>query len=182
MKNNKLSFFYITTSVLLFATLFAGGIYGIYVSVGLNFMRSNMSNISGGVVGDVSNVSYGGAINFSPSMTGVIVLSIVLVVLSLFDFVALIKQIVFFRQFKVVKDSCLEKKIASKVKSKSSVLIFVCIIPDILFTKYSIHLSIGGTSLLIIVSTVIDLITQFQSHVFSEKYNNVNKRRRVRIR
>ena len=128
MKNNKLSFFYITTSVLLFATLFAGGIYGIYVSVGLNFMRSNMSNISGGVVGDVSNVSYGGAINFSPSMTGVIVLSIVLVVLSLFDFVALIKQIVFFRQFKVVKDSCLEKKIASKVKSKSSVLIFVCII------------------------------------------------------
>lgn len=61
-------------------------------------------------------------------------------------------------------------------------LIFVCIIPDILFTKYSIHLSIGGTSLLIIVSTVIDLITQFQSHVFSEKYNNVNKRRRVRIR
>lgn len=61
-------------------------------------------------------------------------------------------------------------------------LIFVCIIPDILFKVYSIQLSIGGTSLLIIVSTVIDLITQFQSYVFSEKYNSVNKRRRVRIR
>lgn len=61
-------------------------------------------------------------------------------------------------------------------------LVFVCIIPDILFSRYSIKLSIGGTSLLIIVSTVIDLITQFQSHVFSEKYNNVNKRRRVRVR
>ena len=61
-------------------------------------------------------------------------------------------------------------------------LVFVCIIPDILFSKYSIQLSIGGTSLLIIVSTVIDLITQFQSHAFSEKYNNVNKRRRVRVR
>lgn len=61
-------------------------------------------------------------------------------------------------------------------------LIFVCIIPDILFKKYSITLSIGGTSLLIIVSTVIDLITQFQSYVFSEKYNSVNKRRRVRVR
>lgn len=128
MKNNKLSFFYITTSVLLFLTLFAGGVYGVYVSVGLNFMRSNISNISGGVVGDASNVSYGGAINFSPSMTGVIVLSIVLVILSIFDFVGLIKQIIFFRQFKVVKNSCLEKKIESKVKSKSSVLIFVCII------------------------------------------------------
>ena len=61
-------------------------------------------------------------------------------------------------------------------------LIFVCIIPDILFKKYSINLSIGGTSLLIIVSTVIDLITQFQSYVFSDKYNSVNKRRRVRVR
>ena len=61
-------------------------------------------------------------------------------------------------------------------------LVFVCIIPDILFNRYSIQLSIGGTSLLIIVSTVIDLITQFQSHLFSEKYNNVNKRRRVRVR
>lgn len=61
-------------------------------------------------------------------------------------------------------------------------LIFVCIIPDILFRMYSLNLTIGGTSLLIIVSTVIDLITQFQSYVFSEKYNSVNKRRRLRVR
>ncbi|MBR2141585.1 MAG: preprotein translocase subunit SecY [Rickettsiales bacterium] len=61
-------------------------------------------------------------------------------------------------------------------------LIFVCIIPDILFRVYSINLTIGGTSLLIIVSTMIDLITQFQSYAFSDKYNSVNKRRRVRVR
>lgn len=61
-------------------------------------------------------------------------------------------------------------------------LVFVCMIPDILFTKYSVQVAIGGTSLLIIVSTVIDLITQFQSYVFSEKYNSVNKRRRVKVR
>lgn len=61
-------------------------------------------------------------------------------------------------------------------------LVFVCIIPDILFARYSIRLSIGGTSLLIIVSTVIELIAQFQSYIFSEKYNNVNKRRRVIVR
>ena len=61
-------------------------------------------------------------------------------------------------------------------------LIFVCIIPDVLFRLYSINLTIGGTSLLIIVSTIIDLITRFQSYVFSEKYNSVNKRRRLRVR
>jgi preprotein translocase subunit SecY len=60
-------------------------------------------------------------------------------------------------------------------------LIFVCVIPDILFEKYSVKIAIGGTSLLIIVSTIIDLIKQFQSFVFSEKYNSVNKRRKVRV-
>ena len=61
-------------------------------------------------------------------------------------------------------------------------LVFVCIIPDVLFKKYSVRLSISGTSLLIVVSTVIELIAQFQSFVFSEKYNNVNKRRRVIVK
>ena len=61
-------------------------------------------------------------------------------------------------------------------------LVVVCIIPDIIFTRYSVRLAIGGTSLLIIVSTVIDLITQFQSFVFSEKYNNVGKRRKIKVR
>ena len=61
-------------------------------------------------------------------------------------------------------------------------LTFVCILPDILFAKYSVQLTIGGTSLLIIVSTVIDLVTQVQAHMFSEKYSSVNKRRKIRIR
>lgn len=61
-------------------------------------------------------------------------------------------------------------------------LVFVCIIPDVLFKRYSVRISISGTSLLIVVSTVIELIAQFQSYVFSEKYNNVNKRRRVIVR
>lgn len=61
-------------------------------------------------------------------------------------------------------------------------LAFVCVVPDILFAKYSVQLTIGGTSLLIIVSTVIDLVTQVQAHIFSDKYNTVNKRRKIRIR
>jgi preprotein translocase subunit SecY len=61
-------------------------------------------------------------------------------------------------------------------------LVLVCVIPDILFAKYSVQIAIGGTSLLIIVSTIIDLVAQFQSYVFSEKYNSVNKRRKVKVR
>ncbi len=61
-------------------------------------------------------------------------------------------------------------------------LVFVCIIPDVLFKRYSVRISISGTSLLIVVSTIIELIAQFQSYVFSEKYNSVNKRRRVIVR
>jgi preprotein translocase subunit SecY len=61
-------------------------------------------------------------------------------------------------------------------------LILICVIPDLIFTKYSIQLSIGGTSLLIIVSTVIDLITRFQSYSFSEKYDSVNRHRKIRVR
>ena len=131
MKNNKVSFFYITTSVLLFLTLLIGGAYGVYLSIGLSFVRSNASNVAGDVAGNVanvSNVSYGGSVNFSPSMTGVIVLSIGLIVLALFDFVALIKQIVFFKQFKVIDNACITKKIESKTKSKSSIIVFVFIL------------------------------------------------------
>jgi preprotein translocase subunit SecY len=61
-------------------------------------------------------------------------------------------------------------------------LILVCVIPDIIFSKYSIQISLGGTSLLIIVSTVIDLIAQAQSYTFSERYNSVNKQRKIRVR
>lgn len=61
-------------------------------------------------------------------------------------------------------------------------LVFVCIIPDVLFRVYAVKLSIGGTSLLIVVSTVIELIAQFQSYMFAEKYNNVNRRRRIVVR
>ena len=135
MKNNRISFFYMATSILLFVVLFAGGVYGVYVSIGLKFMRSNIENIAGNVAGNVtenaSNVSYGGMVNFSPNMTGVIVLSALLVLLSVFDFIALIKQVVFFKQFKVIRESSLEKKIESKVKSKSSVIVFAFLI-DIL--------------------------------------------------
>ncbi len=62
-------------------------------------------------------------------------------------------------------------------------LIVICIVPEILVTKYSIPLTIGGTGILIMVNVVLDLINQIQSHLFSSKYSgDKQKRRRVKIR
>ena len=114
--SNKLTISYVIISLLLFLTLMAGGVYGVYVSVGLNFVRSSVGNASFGDVGGVSNVSYGGTVNFSPSMTGIIVLSVGLIVLAVLDLIAMIKQIIFFRQFKFVRESKIEAGIERKIK------------------------------------------------------------------
>ena len=130
-KSNKLTVFYIISSVTLFLVLLVGGIYGVYVSVGLNFVRG--APTANEMVGEnaVSNVSFGGTVNYAPSMTGVIFLSLILVIISIFDFISMIKQIVFFKQFKAVKDSNLEKKIEQKTPSKGGV-IFLTFLVDII--------------------------------------------------
>lgn len=130
-KSKKLSVFYILSSLSLLLVLVFGGVYGIYVSVGLNFVRQSASNLNGVPVGGASNVSFGGSVNFEYSMTGVIILSMALVVLAVFDFVSLIRQIVLFKQFKIVRESAFEKGIEKKVKSKGSIIFFAVLV-DIL--------------------------------------------------
>jgi preprotein translocase subunit SecY len=64
-------------------------------------------------------------------------------------------------------------------------LVFICLIPEILITKYSLPLYIGGTGLLIMVNVVIDLITNIQSYQMSSTYQKGGRRknrRKVRIR
>lgn len=128
-KSNKISVFYFLSSFSLLCLLFFGGIYGIYMSVGLNFVRGSTLNSTG--VGSATSVAFGGSVNFEYSMSGVIILSVVLVVLAVFDIVAFFKQIVFFKQFKIVNDSTIEQVVERKIKSKKSVIIFVFLI-DIL--------------------------------------------------
>lgn len=130
-QSNKISVFYILSSIALLLVLLVGGVYGVYVSVGLNFVKSSVNNFAENVAGGASNVSFGGAVNFESSMTGVIILSIVLIVLGVFDIVSLIKQVIFFKQFKAVRESKIEQKIERKVKSKNGV-IFFAIVLDIL--------------------------------------------------
>lgn len=62
-------------------------------------------------------------------------------------------------------------------------LIFVCIVPEILVTNYSIPLHIGGTGILIMVNVVLDLINQVQSHLYAGKYgSSMTRKRRVKVR
>ncbi len=58
----------------------------------------------------------------------------------------------------------------------------VCTIPQVLVTRYSMPLYIGGTGILIMVNVILDLIGQVQSHLFAGKYSSSGKRRKVRIR
>ena len=145
-KSNKLSLFYILSSVSLLLVLIFGGVYGIYVSVGLSFVRQSASNMTGTPAGSASNVSIGGSVNFEYSMVGVIILSIALVVLAIFDLVSLIRQIILFKQFKAVRESAFEKGIEKKVKSKGAV-VFLAIAIDVISIVFGvIGLFINGQS------------------------------------
>ena len=110
-KSNRLSVFYILSSLTLFLVLIAGGVYGVYVSVGMNYMGTAMSGIAE-TTGTVSNVAFGGVNGQAkPTMSGIVFLSIILIVISILDLISLIKQIIFFKQFKVVRESSIEEKI-----------------------------------------------------------------------
>lgn len=77
----------------------------------------------------------------------------------------------------------LDKIVARLTLIGAVYLTFVCIAPEILVTKYSIPLYIGGTGILIMVNVVLDLINQVQSHLFSGKYGgSTTRKRRVRVR
>ena len=61
-------------------------------------------------------------------------------------------------------------------------LVVICIIPEIIIAKYSLPFYLGGTSLLIVVNVAMDTVSQVQSYLLSNKYQNVIKKNRIRIR
>ncbi len=52
-------------------------------------------------------------------------------------------------------------------------LAFICVLPEILISKYSLPFALGGTSLLIVVSVSIDTVTQVHSHLLSHQYGGL---------
>jgi preprotein translocase subunit SecY len=52
----------------------------------------------------------------------------------------------------------------------------VCLIPEFLIVKWNVPFYFGGTSLLIIVVVIMDLMTQVQSHLMSRQYESLLKK------
>jgi preprotein translocase subunit SecY len=61
----------------------------------------------------------------------------------------------------------------------ASYLVLVCILPEILRSHYTIPFTIGGTSLLIVVSVTIDTVTQIHSHLIAHQYENLIRKARL---
>jgi len=61
-------------------------------------------------------------------------------------------------------------------------LSFVCIIPEILITKFNVPFYFGGTSLLIAVGVALDTVSQIESHLVTRSYEGFLKRGRVKGR
>ena len=59
-------------------------------------------------------------------------------------------------------------------------LAFVCLIPEFLFYKYNVSFSLGGTSILIVVSVTMDTVAQIQSHLVAQQYEGLLKKSRLR--
>ena len=59
-------------------------------------------------------------------------------------------------------------------------LAFVCIIPEFMFYKYNLSFSLGGTSILIVVSVTMDTVAQIQSHLVAQQYEGLLKKSKLR--
>ncbi|HEX4295659.1 MAG TPA: preprotein translocase subunit SecY [Rhizomicrobium sp.] len=57
-------------------------------------------------------------------------------------------------------------------------LAFVCLVPD--FARSEIALSLGGTSILIMVSVTMDTVAQIQSHLIAQQYEGLIKKAKLR--
>ncbi|MDR0942382.1 MAG: preprotein translocase subunit SecY [Holosporales bacterium] len=55
-------------------------------------------------------------------------------------------------------------------------LCLICMLPEILLSQISLPFYFGGTSLLIVVSTSIDTVGQFQSHMIAQQYEGLFKK------
>lgn len=58
----------------------------------------------------------------------------------------------------------------------------VCLLPEVLISRYSVPFYFGGTSLMIIVSVTMDTVTQIQSQLLAHQYEGLIRKSRVKGR
>ncbi|MCK5284523.1 MAG: preprotein translocase subunit SecY [Alphaproteobacteria bacterium] len=61
-------------------------------------------------------------------------------------------------------------------------LVFICLLPEFLISKYSMPFYFGGTSLLIVVTVTMDTIAQIHSHLIAHQYEGLMKKSKLRGR
>ena len=61
-------------------------------------------------------------------------------------------------------------------------LVFVCLLPEFLMAQYHLPFYFGGTSLLIVVSVMMDTVAQIHSHLIAHQYEGLIKKARLRGR
>ena len=58
----------------------------------------------------------------------------------------------------------------------------ICILPEILISKYAVPFYFGGTSLLIVVNATMDTVAQIHSHLIAQQYEGLIKKSKLRGR
>lgn len=58
-------------------------------------------------------------------------------------------------------------------------LCFICLLPELLISKYSMPFYFGGTSLLIVVSVTMDTVAQIHSHLIAHQYEGLMKKAKL---
>ncbi|MGB4058116.1 MAG: preprotein translocase subunit SecY [Alphaproteobacteria bacterium] len=59
-------------------------------------------------------------------------------------------------------------------------LVFICVLPEFLISKYGLQFAFGGTSLLIVVSVTMDTVSQIHSHMIAHQYEGLIKKAKLR--
>ena len=58
----------------------------------------------------------------------------------------------------------------------------VCLLPEVMISRWAVPFYFGGTSLLIVVTVTMDTIAQVQSHLLAHQYEGLIKKSRLRGR
>jgi len=61
-------------------------------------------------------------------------------------------------------------------------LIFICLLPELLVSHYSLPFYFGGTSLLIVVTVTMDTVAQIHSHMIAHQYEGLIRKAKLRGR
>jgi preprotein translocase subunit SecY len=61
-------------------------------------------------------------------------------------------------------------------------LAIICLLPELLISKYAVPFYFGGTSLLIVVTVTMDTVSQVQSHLLAHQYEGLIKKSKLRGR